>query len=338
MTEGVTKNPAKPGRRGFGVPALAGGAVARSSALKFFDVMLVPSAPPPEGGTPNLSYFGRSAAALCFLVLWPAVAFAQTNTVKLGPVELEPNKVREFYVAPDARAQWESNQRGQKIQNVKVALAVPDGFDPRKTWPLLIVSAPSGGSSVRSVSAYTGVALSAGWIVLGADGPPTKAEHDTFTWGWAMLSSGLEFVHKFWPDSKKWPVACAGFSGGAKRSGMIGAIMMKENYSVIGMFMGGCNEDNASLGLRVSQPGEQFKQVPIFLSSGMTDPIATPEQHAVVKQSMYRTGFERIRLENYEGGHRLDNETLGRALDWFLKQSTNKVSAKDLSTNPGSAK
>ncbi|MEO8426758.1 MAG: hypothetical protein ABI651_06560 [Verrucomicrobiota bacterium] len=278
-------------------------------------------------------YVIRGAAVLLLFLLLTADSPAQTNTLKLGLVEIEPNKVREFYVAPAARAQWESNQRGQTIQSVKVAIAVPDGFDPRKTWPLLIVSAPSGGSSVRSVSAYTGVALSAGWVVLGADGPPSKAEQDTFNWGWAMLSSALEYVHKYWPDSKKWPVACAGFSGGAKRSGMIGAIMMKENYPVIGMFMGGCNEDLASLGLKISQPGEQFKQVPIFLSSGLTDPIATPEQHATVKHSMHQTGFEKIRLENYEGGHRPDNQTLDLALAWFLRESTNKVASKGASTN-----
>ena len=48
-----TKSRLKPGLRGFGVPALAGGAVARSSALKFFKVFPFASAPPPEGGTPN---------------------------------------------------------------------------------------------------------------------------------------------------------------------------------------------------------------------------------------------------------------------------------------------
>jgi len=54
MAVGGPKNGLKPGLRGFGVPALAGGAVAPSSALKFFDVILFASAPPPEGGTPNL--------------------------------------------------------------------------------------------------------------------------------------------------------------------------------------------------------------------------------------------------------------------------------------------
>jgi hypothetical protein len=43
-------------------------------------------------------------------------------------------------------------------------------------------------------------------------------------------------------------------------------------------------------------------------------------------------------VENYEGGHRLANETLGLALDWFLKQSTNKVASKDASTAPQGVK
>ena len=51
---GGARNWLKPELGGFGVPALAGGAVARSSALKFFEVILFASAPPPEGGTPNL--------------------------------------------------------------------------------------------------------------------------------------------------------------------------------------------------------------------------------------------------------------------------------------------
>jgi hypothetical protein len=60
--------------------------------------------------------------------------FAQTNTFKLGPVEIEPNKVREFYVAPDARAQWEPNQRGKKFREEGCDRGA-QWFDPRKTWP-----------------------------------------------------------------------------------------------------------------------------------------------------------------------------------------------------------
>ena len=54
MAEGGTKNRLKPSLQWFGVPALAGGAVTRSSASKFFEIILLACAPPPEGGTPNL--------------------------------------------------------------------------------------------------------------------------------------------------------------------------------------------------------------------------------------------------------------------------------------------
>src|SRR5260221_3245651 len=37
---------------GFGVPALAGGPFASSSALRVFKVIVLARAPPPEGGTP----------------------------------------------------------------------------------------------------------------------------------------------------------------------------------------------------------------------------------------------------------------------------------------------
>src|SRR4026207_1801920 len=48
MAAGGTKNRLKPGLRGFGVPALAGGGVARSGAVKFFLVILFVCAPPPQ--------------------------------------------------------------------------------------------------------------------------------------------------------------------------------------------------------------------------------------------------------------------------------------------------
>jgi predicted esterase len=103
--------------------------------------------------------------------------------------------------------------------------------------------------------------------------------------------------------------------------------MTKENYRVVGMFMGGCNQDLATFGLHAYLPGDRFKQVPIFLSAGTSDPIASLAQARGVKQSMERTGFKRVRLVEYEGGHRLDLESLEAALDWFLPRQTNEKAA-----------
>ena len=156
---------------------------------------------------------------------------------------------------------------------------------------LLTVSVPSGGWALRSLPSITNTAFSAGWAVLAADVPKVDQNDDTVQFGWAMLSSVLEQFHRTWPQSKQWPVACAGFSGGAKRSATVAAAMVKEGYQVIGISMGGCNEDRATLGLQLYQPGDHFKLVPIFLSNGTGDPIANPTHSATVAESMRRSGF-----------------------------------------------
>jgi hypothetical protein len=255
------------------------------------------------------------------------------DAVKLGPLDVPPNRVVEFFATPNAKAQFEAGKASRQVPNVKGAVAVPRDFDPRKSWPLLIVSTPSGGSALQAMHAYTNVALAEGWVVLAANGPQVKVEEDTSDWNWAMLSSVLDFVTKAWPQSQQWPVACAGFSGGAKRSGFVGAALMRDHFQVAGLFMGGCNEDRATTGFLVHHPGDGFKRVPIFLSSGTSDTIASPTQAAAVKQAMERSGFSNVRLESYAGGHRLDAAHLKRALNWFVQPGPKKRSESGSVTN-----
>ena len=54
MCSSSCKNRLRPGLPGFGVPALAGGAIALSSALKFFEAIIFASARRLKAGTPNL--------------------------------------------------------------------------------------------------------------------------------------------------------------------------------------------------------------------------------------------------------------------------------------------
>jgi predicted esterase len=132
-----------------------------------------------------------------------------------------------------------------------------------------------------------------------------------------MLSSVLDQFTRTWPQAKQWPVACAGFSGGAKRSAAVAAALSRDGWRVSGVFVGGCNEDYATLALQLFQPGQNFKQVPFFFSNGTSDPVANPKQAAAVAESMRRSGFQTIRLESYSGGHRQNNDHLSEALRWF---------------------
>jgi hypothetical protein len=277
-----------------------------------------------------------NARALLLLFVLPAGALAQIiaplplfppappQPIKLGTNAVVPGKLVQFTVPLTVNAKWLVVQTRRKADSAKGGLIVPDGFDPKKPCPLLVISVPSGGSAIASIRFYTNVALNRGWAVVAADGPvPSTTEEDTIAFGWAMLTSVLDYLTKAWPTARQWPAVCAGFSGGAKRSGCVAAAMTKENYRVVGMFMGGCNQDLATFGLHAYLPGDRFKQVPIFLSAGTSDPIASLAQARGVKQSMERTGFKRVRLVEYDGGHRLDQEALVVALDWFLPRPTN---------------
>ena len=254
---------------------------------------------------------------LLWLVL---LSSAQAQRLHFGTNVVWPGKVIEFKAPLNGRARMEASPLGLVMSSVRGAFIAPAGLtNLLQPCPLLIVSVPSGGSAVGWMRSVTNTALEEGWAVLAADGPKVDVNDDTIQFGWGMLSSALDQFARTWPPARQWPVACAGFSGGAKRSAAVGAAMMADGWRVVGVYMGGCNEDRASLGLQLFQPGDRYKQVAFFLSNGTTDPIANPQQGAAVADSMRRSGFRSIRVETYVGEHRQNNEHLGQALRWFRR-------------------
>jgi hypothetical protein len=133
-----------------------------------------------------------------------------------------------------------------------------------------------------------------------------------------MLGAALEAVHKEWPQTKRWPVAFAGFSGGSKRSGLLGAMMAKGGLvNICGFYLSGINEDRLSPAYKTYQPGADFLNIPIWISGGMDDPIATPSLEGAVQMSLHRTGFKRVRVEHFIGTHQLKRSEVRLALRWF---------------------
>jgi predicted esterase len=197
---------------------------------------------------------------------------------------------------------------------------VPSNFDPQKSWPLLLISATVDASSIELLSAYQREALAAGWVIIAADSP-VKPKDDNTERRLATIEAGLDFLDAHWPAARNWPIACGGFSGGAKRSGYVAAALTRQQRRIIGMLMGGCNEDKATAGLKRFNPSVTFKGVPIFLSSGMTDQVATPSMIQYVEKSMKFSGFRKVRLETYPGAHDVYPEHTTAALQWFVASS-----------------
>ena len=201
----------------------------------------------------------------------------------------------------------------------RAIVTFPAGFDPSRTWPILIVTSTSDFNRTSAMDAdwYRKPATAEGWVVLGSDAT-ISPRIDSTQWRLGLLGAALEAIRKDWPQFAKWPVAFAGFSGGSKRSGVLGAMLARSgSVRVCGFFLSGINEDRLGEAYKTYQPGRGFLEVPVWLSSGASDTVATPAAHNVVKASLERTGFKRVRLEQFGGGHQLKMSEVRRALQWF---------------------
>jgi len=202
----------------------------------------------------------------------------------------------------------------------RALIMFPNGFDAMsKSWPILVITSTTdvGRTNILDAPAYRDVATKEGWIVFATDAT-IQPSADSLAWRVAPLTAGLQFLRSNWPQSAHWPVAFAGFSGGAKRAGIVAA-MLAENRGlrICGLFLAGINSDRVSAAYKDYHPPADFLNVPIWISSGMSDPIATPGLSEGVYFSLKRTGFKNVRLEKFFGGHMLKKTDLQRALRWF---------------------
>lgn len=201
----------------------------------------------------------------------------------------------------------------------RAVLSFPPGFDPARRWPIMIVTSTTdfNRTSPMDAEAYHPPADAEGWVILAADAT-IKPKFDSTPWRLAMLGAALDAMRKDWPQSRNWPVAFVGFSGGAKRSCLLGAMMAKGRaVNICGFFLSGINDDKMSESYKTYQPGADFLDTPIWISGGMDDIIATPGLEGQVAANMRRTGFKRVRLEHFIGVHQLKRSEVKLALRWF---------------------
>lgn len=214
------------------------------------------------------------------------------------------------------------------MTRASVGLFVPVGFDPTKSWPVMIISVTDTGrsqgkfpSSVNSMGAYIQAAKSQKWVLLAADCPGHLTPGLPYN-RCALAEAALEALMDAWPASKQWPIATAGYSGGAKYSGWLGGWFSESGRNVLGMFMGGCNEDMASRALQELRPSKKvFNRTKVFLSIGSRDEIAGPDKAETVVKSLKRSGFDDIQSVVFDGVHELRRDHLMTAMDWFTENT-----------------
>ena len=264
---------------------------------------------------------GRLFSAAGLIVLLHAYSLAATaGSLTFAGVPFSPGSTVKANVPLSAQEKSLASQGGNTVPPSAVAmLATPSNFDPRKSWPVLVVCSTSDFKRQNRddlVEFYRRVGLAEGWVLLAGDGPQ-PARNDTAAWRGAMTLAAIAALHHSFPGSDKWPVACAGFSGGGKGVGYVAPLLAKNGSRVAGVYITGANEDHLSDGYARIQPGGNFLTTPIYISAGHDDRIAAVEQQYTVASSIKRTGFNRMRIGTFRGGHEVNDGQTSIALHWF---------------------
>jgi hypothetical protein len=248
-----------------------------------------------------------SGAAIAGSLTFAGVAFSPGSTVKAN-------------VPLSAQEKSLAAQGGNAVPpNAVAMLATPSNFDPGKSWPILVVCSTSDFKRQNRddlVDFYRRVGLAAGWVLLAGDGPQ-PARKDTGAWRGAMTLAAIDALHRSFPGSDKWPIACAGFSGGGKGVGLVAPLLAKNGSRVAGIYITGANADQLSEGYARVGPGAGFLMTPVYISAGRDDRIATVEQQYNVAGSIKRTGFQRMKIGTFHGGHEVNDAQTSIALGWF---------------------
>lgn len=277
--------------------------------------------------TAFISQLGRSvrnwrARPLAFFcaVLAVALSTAAGQNMSLAGHALKAGGTLDFQFPVEKYFQdYAASGGNPRPDTGRALLMFPPGFNPTSRWPILIVTSTTDAYRTSPMDAwwYRHPANAEGWIVLATDAT-IKPHQDSTMWRMGMLGAGLQAIRREWPQSAQWPVAFAGISGGAKRSCVLSAMLAKSGtVDIYGIFLCGINDDRLSPAYHDYSPPGNFLNVPIWLSSGISDRIAPPAAHDHVKNSMERTGFTQVRVEGFDGGHGIKPAEVQRALRWF---------------------
>lgn len=255
---------------------------------------------------------------------------ADAEPLKVAGVDLKPGAKTEFTVPIDPALAAETKKDTRKydedkdveLKSALVGLAVPADFDPVKAWPILIINVTASAkepSSLRAMGGFVKGCTESGWLCMAVDLPDYRAPLLPLN-RCALAKAALDALAAKWPASRNWPVAVGGFSGGAKYAGWVGGYLSRDGRALAGMFMAGCNEDMASKALDDFKPKRaEFTRARVFLSGGKDDRTATPAQHEAVAKSMKSSGFNEVRVEIFDGEHKLNQEHVPVALKWFME-------------------
>src|SRR4029450_13137425 len=153
-----------------------------------------------------------SVAGLILLLHAGSVA-ATTGSLTFAGVAFSPGSTVKANVPLSAQEKSLAGQGGNVVPpNAVAVLATPSNFDPRTSWPVLVICSTSDFKRQNRddlADFYRRVGVAEGWVLLAGDGPQ-HARSDTAAWRGAMTLAAIQALRRSFPGSEKWPISCAG--------------------------------------------------------------------------------------------------------------------------------
>jgi hypothetical protein len=291
----------------------------------------------------------RTSRVISALVLLNSLAGAALGAgITFEGVPVTPGATVQVSVPLNAQEKAYVAEGGNAMPPYTVAvLAVPPGFDPKKSWPVLVAFSSTDNQRQNRDALkfhYRRVALAEGWVVLAGDGPAPASHADSTGWRTGHTLAALDALHRSFPGSTQWPVACAGHSGGSKRASYISPLLALAGNRIIGVFVSGITQEGLAKqeppseagrtnyftpqvssvccesigeGYRRFHPDSSFLRIPYFISTGRLDTIATVGQQQIVAETARRSGFTNVRQRIHDRGHVVFQPHVQEALRWF---------------------
>ena len=183
----------------------------------------------------------------------PDKAPAVAGNVELAGTELKRDGSVNLIEAPLTEETLKKTRKYKQITGIKIAIALPSGFDPAVLGRSFWVSAAINNdgerkagnvSAIRGIRGYSKTAVAEGWAVIAVDcnlGNPRREDNQISDVDGVIHEHAVAMLSAAWPGLAKSTFACAGFSGGSKASFYRVGQLAGADLNVSGLFLGGCD-------------------------------------------------------------------------------------------------
>lgn len=200
----------------------------------------------------------------------------------------------------------------------KLGIAVPQGFDPAKPQKVFVaMTAVNNDAQARSgntsaMRTYAKHCVESGWVCIAYDTSIGVANHN------ADILCCFALLNRVWPGFRSWQFAVGGFSGGSKACFDPCAYLLKEDYTVVGAYLGGCNHDYSQHGKELYKTSSgDYRKLKIYMSTGKSDNLVKESHRVGVINSLKANGMKNVKDMVFDGGHTFYQPQFIEALKWF---------------------